>query len=70
MKLFIDLLLEEESTGKLVELWKADGGSGQYPPPSLQSLLNTYLLDELDTSAKHRIVIYVFLDLAALYDDR
>ncbi|XP_049810772.1 protein ELYS [Schistocerca nitens] len=68
--LFVDLLLEQDKSLKLKELWVQDGGSGFYPPPSLQALLQTYLIDVLDTTAKHRFVIYVFLDLAETLDDR
>lgn len=68
--LFVDLLLEQDKSHKLKELWVQDGGSGCYPPQSLQALLQTYLIDVLDTTAKHRFVIYVFLDLADTLDDR
>jgi hypothetical protein len=67
--LFIDTLIERECGGKLLqEQWRNDGGNGLYPPPSLQALLRTYLVDNVDLSYKHLVVIYVFLDLAMTLD--
>ncbi|CDQ82446.1 unnamed protein product [Oncorhynchus mykiss] len=49
---------------RLVDLWKRDeGGTGQYPPPTLHGLLDIYLLENIDESAKHAIVIYLLLDV-------
>ncbi|XP_076833686.1 protein ELYS isoform X2 [Brachyhypopomus gauderio] len=49
---------------RLADLWKRDeGGTGQYPPPSLHALLDLYLLENIDESAKHAIVIYLLLDV-------
>uniref|UniRef100_A0A6Q2YU14 AT hook containing transcription factor 1 n=1 Tax=Esox lucius TaxID=8010 RepID=A0A6Q2YU14_ESOLU len=49
---------------RLVDLWKRDvGGTGQYPPSSLHALLDIYLLENIDESAKHAIVIYLLLDV-------
>uniref|UniRef100_A0AAR2L5A8 AT hook containing transcription factor 1 n=1 Tax=Pygocentrus nattereri TaxID=42514 RepID=A0AAR2L5A8_PYGNA len=49
---------------RLTELWKRDeGGTGQYPPPSLHALLDLYLLENVEESAKHAIVIYLLLDV-------
>uniref|UniRef100_A0A672PEI6 AT-hook containing transcription factor 1 n=1 Tax=Sinocyclocheilus grahami TaxID=75366 RepID=A0A672PEI6_SINGR len=49
---------------RLAELWKRDeGGMGQYPPPSLHALLDIYLLENIEESAKHAIVIYLLLDV-------
>uniref|UniRef100_A0A8C5GNV9 AT hook containing transcription factor 1 n=1 Tax=Gouania willdenowi TaxID=441366 RepID=A0A8C5GNV9_GOUWI len=49
---------------RLASLWKRDeGGTGQYPPPSLHALLDIYLLDDIDEAAKHAIVIYLLLDV-------
>nr|XP_015835953.1 PREDICTED: protein ELYS isoform X3 [Tribolium castaneum] len=67
--LFIDNLIERECGGKsLEEQWRNDGGNGLYPPPSLQALLRTYLIDNVDLSYKHSVIIYVFLDLAMTLD--
>lgn len=69
--LFIDGLVKRECNGdRLSSLWERDGGTGLYPPPSIQSLLRTYLLDGIPMHVKHCIVIYVFLDLAGLLDSR
>uniref|UniRef100_A0A673INU0 AT hook containing transcription factor 1 n=1 Tax=Sinocyclocheilus rhinocerous TaxID=307959 RepID=A0A673INU0_9TELE len=49
---------------RLAELWKRDeGGMGQYPPSSLHALLDIYLLENIEESAKHAIVIYLLLDV-------
>ncbi|KAK5612742.1 hypothetical protein CRENBAI_007729 [Crenichthys baileyi] len=49
---------------RLTNLWKRDeGGTGQYPPPTLHALLDIYLLDNIDETAKHAIVIYLLLDV-------
>ncbi|KAL0969320.1 hypothetical protein UPYG_G00225540 [Umbra pygmaea] len=49
---------------RLVDMWKRDeGGTGQYPPSSLHALLDIYLLETIDESAKHAIVIYLLLDV-------
>ncbi|KAM6943618.1 protein ELYS [Xenentodon cancila] len=49
---------------RLVSLWKRDeGGTGQYPPPTLHALLDIYLLENIDAAAKHAIVIYLLLDV-------
>uniref|UniRef100_A0A8C7SPL0 AT hook containing transcription factor 1 n=1 Tax=Oncorhynchus mykiss TaxID=8022 RepID=A0A8C7SPL0_ONCMY len=49
---------------RLVDLWKRDeGGTGQYPPPTLHGLLDIYLLENIDETAKHAIVIYLLLDV-------
>ncbi|CAH0556685.1 unnamed protein product [Brassicogethes aeneus] len=70
--LFIDNLIEHRcGAERLQKFWQGDGGSGLYPPPSLQSLLRTYLIEGPDISYKHSLVIYVFLDLAmALEQER
>ncbi|XP_035992418.1 protein ELYS isoform X2 [Fundulus heteroclitus] len=48
----------------LTDLWKRDeGGTGQYPPPTLHALLDLYLLDNIDEATKHAIVIYLLLDV-------
>uniref|UniRef100_A0A7N8WJ29 AT hook containing transcription factor 1 n=1 Tax=Mastacembelus armatus TaxID=205130 RepID=A0A7N8WJ29_9TELE len=49
---------------RLTKLWKRDdGGTGQYPPPTLHALLDIYLLENIDEAAKHAIVIYLLLDI-------
>ena len=54
--------------------FEREGGNGEYPPPSLYSLLSVYLIHPEDddddekhhlTFLKHRIVQYLFLDIAA-----
>ncbi|XP_066532082.1 protein ELYS [Hoplias malabaricus] len=49
---------------RLSELWRRDeGGTGQYPPPSLHALLDLYLLENIEEPVKHAIVIYLLLDV-------
>ncbi|TTO79331.1 Kinesin-like protein KIF28P [Bagarius yarrelli] len=41
---------------RLSELWRRDeGGTGQYPPPSLHALLDLYLLENVEELTKHAI---------------
>ncbi|XP_046817268.1 protein ELYS isoform X1 [Vespa crabro] len=72
--LFIDALINKECP-ILKSQWEREGGnvniSGYYPPPSLQSLLRSYLTDcyqsEInETECKHQITIYLLMDLAML----
>lgn len=76
--LMIDGLLEEAnewSRGSIAKAWEEEearsgsSGRGMYPPPSLHSLLNMFLLPDVPTTTKHRIVQYLFLDLASLLSD-
>ncbi|KYM75442.1 Protein ELYS [Atta colombica] len=71
--LFIDeLIMRECST--LKAQWEREGGivmHGCYPPPSLQSLLRSYLTDCHQTeineiNCRHQITIYLLMDLAIL----
>ncbi|XP_067344937.1 protein ELYS isoform X2 [Channa argus] len=49
---------------RLTDLWKRDeGGTGQYPPPTLHALLDIYLLENIEEATKHAIVIYLLLDV-------
>lgn len=73
----IDGLLEEaggaEGTGgsgnSIGKVWQEEGGSDMYPPPSLHALLSIFLQPDVATTTKHRIVQYLFLDLASLLTD-
>lgn len=76
--LMIDGLLEEAnewSRGSLAKAWEEEEvglscrSRGVYPPPSLHALLNMFLLPDVPTTTKHRIVQYLFLDLASLLSD-
>lgn len=71
--LMIDGLLEDAVQGKgkgsIAKVWEKEGGSGLYPPPSLHALLSMFLLPDVSTTTKHRIVQYLFLDLASLLSD-
>lgn len=67
----IDGLLEDttDSCECIGKAWEKEGGSGMYPPPSLHALLAIFLLPDVSTTTKHRIVQYLFLDLASLLSD-
>ncbi|KAF5891327.1 protein ELYS [Clarias magur] len=61
--LMIDGLVDQCGE-RLSQLWTRDeGGTGQYPPPSLHALLDLYLLENVEESTKHAIVIYLLLDV-------
>ncbi|XP_043475688.1 protein ELYS isoform X2 [Leptopilina heterotoma] len=75
--LFIDNLINRECSS-LRSQWEREGAEvgsvGSYPPPSLQSLLRSYLSDchqdELvDLEHKHQITYYFLLDLAMTLND-
>ncbi|XP_064329821.1 protein ELYS-like, partial [Phalacrocorax carbo] len=49
---------------RVEKLWqREEGGTGKYPPPSLQALLELYLLEGVEESHKHAITIYLLLDI-------
>nr|XP_003702475.1 PREDICTED: protein ELYS isoform X1 [Megachile rotundata] len=71
---FIDELITRECPALNVQ-WEREAGdantNGYYPPPSLQSLLRSYLSDCDQTESdefecKHQITIYLLMDLAML----
>ncbi|XP_050304402.1 protein ELYS isoform X2 [Anthonomus grandis grandis] len=67
--LFIDNMINYRGCAEVLrQQWQEDGGSGLYPPPSLQSVLRTYLLDGADLDFKHSLVTYVLLDIAKTLD--
>ena len=47
--------------------FEREGGNGDYPPPTLHALLISYLIKTNDNNfnLKHRLVQYVFLDMAS-----
>lgn len=67
--LLIDGLCQQLGSN-LTENFEREGGNGCFPPPSLHALLICYLIDTSKSShaaqmAKHRIVQYLFLDMAS-----
>lgn len=73
-ELFIDEFITRECP-LLKGQWEREGNTtitdGYYPPPSLQSLLRSYLTDcqqmeSNEISCKHQITIYLLMDLAML----
>jgi len=63
----VDLLVERFGDN-LKELWSSHGGDGKYPPPSMQSILATVLLDTADPSDKHCLLLYFLLDLTKFFN--
>ncbi|OAD52338.1 Protein ELYS [Eufriesea mexicana] len=72
--LFIDELITRECPALNLQ-WEREAGdvitNGYYPPPSLQSLLRSYLTDcgQIESNEikyKHQITIYLLMDLAML----
>ncbi|CAK9817938.1 Protein ELYS [Anthophora plagiata] len=72
--LFIDELIARECPALNLQ-WEREAGdvnnNGYYPPPSLQSLLRSYLTDcdqteSNEVECKHQITIYLLMDLAML----
>lgn len=65
--LLIDAVIAQEAGGsKLTDQWEREGGGatvGKYPPPSVQSLLRTYLVRGIPLHIKHFIVSYFLLDI-------
>ncbi|XP_041109566.1 protein ELYS-like isoform X2 [Polyodon spathula] len=56
---------------QIEKVWKRDeGGTGRYPPPTLHALLDVYLLDSVEESAKHAIVIYLLLDVLYSFSNK
>eukprot|EP00092_Neocalanus_flemingeri_P083538 GFUD01104869.1.p1 GENE.GFUD01104869.1~~GFUD01104869.1.p1 ORF type:complete len:2801 (+),score=928.21 GFUD01104869.1:744-8405(+) len=62
--LMVDILCGDIGDDLICSFQKA-GGTGSYPPPSLHSLITTFL-SESPAPAKLRLVQYFFLDLAHL----
>ncbi|XP_066261984.1 protein ELYS isoform X2 [Euwallacea similis] len=68
--LFIDNMINNMAGAEILrQQWQEDGGSGLYPPPSLQSVLRTYLIEGPDLVTKHSLVTYILLDIAASVDE-
>ncbi|XP_053931503.1 uncharacterized protein LOC128853135 [Cuculus canorus] len=57
---------------RVQNLWCTDKQkTGKYPPPSLQALLQLYLLDGIEEIDKHKITMYLLLDIGwAVPDNR
>lgn len=68
--LYIDALIDRECGGVgLYRDWREDGGSGLYPPRSLQSMLRILLLPNVSIQSKYSIFMYLFMDLNVVYQD-
>lgn len=68
--LYIDALIDRECGGVgLYRDWRDDGGSGLYPPRSLQSMLRVLLLPNVSIQSKYSIFMYLFMDLNVVYQD-
>lgn len=68
--LYIDALIDRECGGVgLFRDWREDGGTGLYPPRSLQSMLRVLLLPNVSIQSKYSIFMYLFMDLNVVYQD-
>ncbi|XP_069966069.1 protein ELYS homolog isoform X2 [Bactrocera oleae] len=69
--LFIDALIAHECKGDgLRECWLENGGTGLYPPPSIEAMLRVMLVPELEFESKCAILLYFFLDLHMTIDEQ
>lgn len=67
----VDVMIAQEAGSRLTEQWEREGGqvtAGKYPPPSVQSLLRTYLVRGVPPHVKHFIVGYFLLDVLHAVD--
>ncbi|XP_039961568.1 protein ELYS homolog [Bactrocera tryoni] len=68
--LFIDALISHEcKSDGLRECWLENGGTGLYPPPSIEAMLRVMLVPELEFESKCAILLYFFLDLHMTIDE-
>lgn len=68
--LYIDSLIHRECGGVgLNRDWRDDGGTGLYPPRSLQSMLRVLLLPNVSVESKYSLFMYLFMDLNVVYQD-
>ncbi|XP_011176941.2 protein ELYS homolog [Zeugodacus cucurbitae] len=69
--LFIDALIAHECKGDgLRECWLENGGTGLYPPPSIEAMLRVMLVPEMEFESKCAILLYFFLDLHMTIDEQ
>uniref|UniRef100_A0A0K8UMI4 Protein ELYS n=1 Tax=Bactrocera latifrons TaxID=174628 RepID=A0A0K8UMI4_BACLA len=69
--LFIDALISHEcKSDGLRECWLENGGTGLYPPPSIEAMLRVMLVPELEFESKCAILLYFFLDLHMTIDEQ
>jgi hypothetical protein len=69
--LFIDEFINRECGAKqeLKQLWRANGGSSEYPPNSLQTMLRTLLIADITSEQKYILFVYLFLDINSVMSD-
>ncbi|GFO00496.1 At hook containing transcription factor 1 [Plakobranchus ocellatus] len=63
--LLIDCLVECQGP-HIRQVWESRGGDGTYPPPSMQAMMNMYLIEEVSIELKHALMLYFLQDLAML----
>ncbi|KAF5298453.1 hypothetical protein FQR65_LT01232 [Abscondita terminalis] len=66
--LFIDNLIEIEFKDSLTRQWNSVSECSDYPPPSLQALTRTYLVDNVSVLYKHCVVAYFLFDISLALD--
>lgn len=62
--IYIDTFIEQSCDMQAItELWKEHGGSGLYPPGSLQEMLRILLIPDIPIEIKHILFVYLFMDI-------
>ncbi|KAF4533189.1 hypothetical protein B566_EDAN001731 [Ephemera danica] len=65
--ILIDVLVESCGS-ELHNLWRSEGGTGFYPPPTIRAFVHTFLLASVPTDIKHEIGVYFYMDVASLIE--
>ncbi|GFR79793.1 protein ELYS-like, partial [Elysia marginata] len=63
--LLVDSLVDSQGP-YIREVWQNLGGDGNYPPPSMQAMMNMYLIEEVSLEVKNAIMLYFLQNLAML----
>ncbi|EAT36979.1 AAEL010978-PA [Aedes aegypti] len=65
--LFIDNFIEREfPDDALKKMWIENNSTGVYPPNSMQNLLRTLLVPNVNTEMKYVLLCYTFMDMTAV----
>ncbi|XP_058447423.1 protein ELYS isoform X2 [Malaya genurostris] len=68
--LFIDSFIEREFLGEtLKKAWIENNASGVYPPNSMQNLLRSLLIQNINIETKYVLLCYTFMDMTAVMCD-
>ncbi|RUS72602.1 hypothetical protein EGW08_019637, partial [Elysia chlorotica] len=63
--LLIDSLVECQGP-YIRQVWENLGGDGAYPPPSMQAMMNMYLIEDVSLDVKNAIMLYFLQNVAML----